>query len=163
VPIPPPVPVARLVVSLIATPTYVTPEGSVTAICVVQSGKISPRQWIGLYPVGAEVSKYTAYIVADASREYAFKAPSGPGEYAFRVLGDPPPKPQVDLQSGAASVKCGAEIPVRWSVYTGRRSAKDWIGLYTPGAKNEDFLTWKYVADADQGGLVLKAPDQPGI
>jgi hypothetical protein len=68
----------------------------------------------------------------------------------------------VDLQSGTTYVKCGGEIPASWALLSGKRSSKDWIGLYSPDAKNEDFLSWKYVADADRGQMKLLAPDKPG-
>jgi hypothetical protein len=78
------------------------------------------------------------------------------------VIGAPPVKPMVDLQSGTTYVKCGGEIPASWLLLSGRRSPQDWIGLYAPGAKNQDYVTWKYVADVDQGRMTLQAPNQPG-
>ena len=136
--------------------------------------------WIGLYKIHAHVSNHLGYqMISSLPATFTFKAPRASGEIEFRyilednrtaiassnpvrVLGDPSPRPMIDLQSEAICVKCGGEIPVRWSVFSGPRSSQDWIGLFVTGASNEAFVTWKYVADADQGNLTLQAPDTPG-
>ena len=38
----------------------------------------------------------------------------------------------------------------------------NWIGLFAPGAKNEQYVGWKYITDADQGVVTLTAPGEPG-
>lgn len=178
-PVPAAVPAAPPVVQLIAGPSDVASSGRVTVKCSLLSGKTSARQWIGLYAEGAEVSRYSAYLMVHDGAEYVFKAPRAPGTYEFRyvleddataiaasnpfrVYDDPVSRTLVELQSDTTYVKCGGEIPALWSLLAGKRTLQDWIGLYAPGAKNEDYLTWKYVADADQGKLTLQAPDQPG-
>jgi hypothetical protein len=75
------------------------------------------------------------------------------------------PKPArlaVRLLPPAMTVKCGAEIPVLWTVLDGRRTAWDWIGLFAPEGRNGDFLAWTYVPAGERGQLTLKAPDRPG-
>jgi len=180
VPMAAPAPLARPSVSLVASSTFVEPGGEISVACMLQSGSTSTHHWVGLYAVNANVSNHRGYhMVASLPATFVFKAPSTPGEFEvryilednvtsvassapIRVLGTPPAKPMVDLQSGTTYAKCGGEIPVSWALLSGNRSSQDWIGLYASGAKNEDFLTWKYVADADQGKLTLQAPDKPG-
>jgi len=179
---PAPVPAAVAappVVQLLAGPSDVGNGGAVKVTCTVLSGNTSPRQWIGLYVEGAKVGNYSSYLMVHESAEYEFKAPRAAGTYEFRyvleddataiaasnpfrVYHEPAARPLVDLQSGTTYVKCGGEIPASWALLSGRRSPQDWIGLYAPGAKNEDFLSWKYVADADRGQVKLPAPDKPG-
>jgi len=179
-PAPVPVPAARPTVSIIAAPGFVEPGGEITVTCTLHSGAPAPTHWIGLYTVSAHVSNHQGYhMIASLPATVVFKAPRLPGEYIvryvlednrtaiaasnpIRVLGTMPVKPMVDLQSGTTYVKRGGEIPASWALLSGDRSTKDWIGLYAAGAKNEDFLTWKYVADADQGRMTLQAPDKPG-
>jgi Ca-activated chloride channel homolog len=168
------------VVQLLAGPSDVPSGGQVTVTCTVLSGKTSSRHWIGLYAVGADVSSYSAYRMIDAAAQVAFKAPRAAGTYEFRyileddattiaasnpfrVYEEPFSRPMVDLQSGTTTVRCGQEIPAGWSLLSGRRSPQDWIGLYVPGARNEDYLTWRYVTDADRGQVMLQAPDKPGM
>lgn len=168
------------VVHLLAAPSDVGNGGTVTVTCIVLSGKASPRHWIGLYADGAKVASYSAYLMVHDGAEYVFKAPRAPGTYEFRyvleddltaiaasnsvrVYDEPASRPMVDLQSVTTVVKAGGEIPASWTLFSGKRSPQDWIGLYAPGAKNEDFLTWKYVTDADRGQVTLQAPDKPGM
>ena len=175
----PPVPETRATVSLLASPGYASPGEKITVTCSHLGGAMAPQDWIGLYPVGAPVTRYTDFRMVQVTSEYVFIAPKSPGTYEFRyvladnktviassnpvvVLGNPPVKPMVDLQSGMTYVKAGGEIPADWSLLTGARSTRDWIGLYAAGAKNEDFVSWKYVTDADRGRLTLQAPDKPG-
>ena len=180
VPIPEPAPLARPSVSLIASSAFVEPGGEIPVVCTLQSGSTSTNHWVGLYSMNAHVSNHRGYhMIATLPATFVFKAPSTPGEYEvryiledngtsvassnpIRVLGNPPAKPMVDLQSGTTYVKAGGEIPALWSLLSGTRSSQDWIGLYAPGARNQEFLTWKYVADADQGKLTLQAPEMPG-
>jgi Ca-activated chloride channel homolog len=167
------------VVQLLAGPSDAATGSQVTVTCTVLSGKTSSRHWIGLYAVGANVSSYSAYRMVDAAAEVAFKAPRAAGTYEFRyileddatviaasnpfrVYEEPSARPMVDLQTGMTYVKCGGEIPAGWSLLAGKRSPQDWIGLYPPGSRNEDYLTWKYVTDADRGQVTLQAPDKPG-
>jgi Ca-activated chloride channel family protein len=179
-PVAAPTSLVRPSVALVASSTFVEPGGEISVACTLQSGSTSTHQWVGLYAVNAHVSNHRGYhMVASLPATFVFKAPSTPGEFEvryileddvtsvassapIRVLGNPPAKPMVDLRSGTTTVTCGGEIPASWSLLSGNRSSQDWIGLYAPGAKNEDFLTWKYVADADQGKLTLQAPDKPG-
>jgi hypothetical protein len=167
------------VVQLLAGPSDVGNGGTVKVTCTVLSGKPSPRHWIGLYADGAKVSGYSAYLMAHESADYSFKAPRAPGTYEFRyvleddataiavsnpfrVYEEPPVRPLVELQSGTTYVKAGGEIPATWTLLSGKRSPQDWIGLYAPGSKNQEFLTWKYVSDADAGQVTLQAPEKPG-
>lgn len=178
-PLPAVVPAAPPLVQLLAAPSDVASGATLKVTCSVVSGKTMPRHWIGLYAVGATVSTYSTYLMVHESPEYAFKAPRAPGTYEFRyvldddatvvaasnpfqVTDEPLVRPLVDLQSGTTYVKCGGEIPAAWALLSGRRSPQDWIGLYPPGAKNEDFLAWRYVPDSDRGQMTLKAPDKPG-
>ena len=167
-------------VSLVATPTYVEPDGEITVTCTLAPGTAAPEHWIGLHAKSAHVSNHRGYrMISTLPASFVFKAPRMPGDYEFRyilednqtaiaasnpirVLGDPPPRPMVDLQAGVTTVKCGGVIPAGWSLFSGKRTPQDWIGLYAPGARNEDFMSWKYVTDANHGGLTLEAPDQPG-
>lgn len=184
VPLPAPAPalpaVVRPTVTLLATPSFVAPDGEITVTCTLVSGTPSANHWIGLHALQAHVSNHQGYrMISTLPASFTFKAPRKPGEFEFRyilednqtsiaasnpirVLGDPLPKPMVDLQPATTYVKCGAEIPASWSVFSGRRSSQDWIGLYAPDAKNEDYVSWKYVTDTDLGRLTLQAPDKPG-
>lgn len=166
-------------VALGSSSGVVEPDAELTVTCTIVTGSPSSKHWIGLYAVNAPMSTYASYrMVTTATPSYGFKAPRKPGDYEFRyilednrtavavsnpvrVLGDPPVPPRVELQAGAAVVKAGGEIQGRWSLCSGKRSAYDWVGLYPEGAKNEDYVAWKYVTD-DQGGVVLKAPEEPG-
>jgi Ca-activated chloride channel family protein len=166
-------------VQLLAGPSDVASGAPVKVTCMVLSGKASPRQWIGLYVAGAKVGSTSAYLMVHEGAEYEFKAPRAAGTYEFRyvleddatsiaasnpfrVYEEPSARPLVDLQSGTTYVKAGGEIPASWALLSGRRTPQDWIGLYAAGAKNEDFLSWKYVTDADRGQVRLQAPDKPG-
>jgi hypothetical protein len=179
-PAPLPTPAVRPTVSLLASPGFVEPGGEITVTCTLHSGAPAATHWIGLYAVDAHLSNYQGYhMIASLPATFVFKAPRIPGDYdvryilednrtsiaasnPIRVFGSPPLKPMVDLQSGTTYVKRGGEIPASWALLSGNRSSKDWIGLYAADAKNEDFLTWKYVTDADQGRVTLQAPDRPG-
>jgi Ca-activated chloride channel homolog len=179
-PVAEPRPVAPVRVTLVASPAYVEPGGEITVTCTVASGAPQARQWIGMYAPEAAVTSYSQYQMVRATAiSYVFKAPKNPGDVEFRYIleddrtavatsnpvrvhGAPPARPQIDLQAGSTVVRCGGEATVRWSVYSGQRTGQDWIGFFAPGAKNEHFLGWKYVPDADQGFLTLQAPEEPG-
>jgi len=177
--VPPRPPEARATVTLLARPGYASPGEKITVILDHLEGALSPQDWIGLFSVGAPVTRYADYRMAQVESEYTFVAPRTPGQYEFRfvlmdnktvitssnpvvVVGAAPVKPMVDLQTSTAYVKCGGEIPANWALLSGKRSTQDWIGLYAAGARNEDFVSWKYVTDADRGQLTLQAPDRPG-
>ena len=145
----------------------------------VLSGSTSRRHWIGLFAADAAVSRHLSYLMIRDGAVYEFTAPREPGSYEFRyvvederttlavsnritVFGSAPSRPLVNLQVAATTVRAGAEIPASWFALSAGRTAKDWIGLYEAGAKNEDYKAWTYVADADQGQVTLKAPDRPG-
>jgi hypothetical protein len=162
---------------LSTTSSYAEPGGAILVTCTVASGTPSPKQWIGLFALKAPPLIYAGYqMMNGAGGSFTFKAPPKPGDYEFRyilednetaiavsnpvrVLGDVPVPPRVDLQTAATVVKAGAGIPVRSMVYSGKRLSTDWIGLYTVGAKNQDYVAWKYVSDAD---VILQAPAEPG-
>lgn len=172
-------PIAALppTVALSTTSGYAEPEGALTLTCTVTSGTPSPKHWIGLYALKAPATSYVSYqMMTGAGGSISFKAPGKPGDYEFRymlednqtaiavsnpvrVLGDVPPPPQVEVQPAATVVKCGSDIPVRSTLYSGKGKSTDWIGLYAAGAKNQEYVSWKYVTDAEQ---VLRAPVQPG-
>ncbi|HEX7900016.1 MAG TPA: hypothetical protein VF950_19775 [Planctomycetota bacterium] len=166
-------------VSLLARPTYVEPGMEMTVTCTVHSGRGSSGDWIGLFPIGAGLRGYKAFRMG-AADSYAFTAPAVPGAYEFRyvldddqtsvavsgivtVIGTPPIPPLVSLQSLTTTVRRGEEIPARVAIHSGQGTDKDWIGLYAPDAKNEQYLTWVYVAPSAGGLATLKAPDQPGV
>lgn len=178
-PVAPPEPAARPAVSLGASPGTAGSGSPITVTCTLTGGKPHPRHWIGLYAVGSEVTRYSGYLMVTGSPDYRFAAPRAPGTYEFRyvlednatvvatsnpvtVFVDPASRPVVDLQSGTSYVKPGGEIPAIWTLLSGKRTRQDWIGLFPAGAKNEDFVSWKYVADLDHGRLTLAAPEQPG-
>ncbi len=169
------------VISLLARPTYIEPGREITVTCTVHAGGASSRDWIGLFPVGASVTGHKAYLMAvEESGTYYFKAPTAPGAYELRyildddrtsvassgvvtVLGNLPPPPLVRVESLATTVRRGQEIPACVAIYAGQVTDKDWIGLYAPDAKNEQYLTWMYAAPTAGGPATLKAPDQPGV
>ncbi|MBI3855645.1 MAG: hypothetical protein HY293_08130 [Planctomycetes bacterium] len=171
---------ARLSVSLTVASGCAEAGGDIRVACALRSGAPSPKQWIGLFAIGAHASNHLGYHMVDSlPATFTFKAPRVPGEYELRyvledhrtsiaasppvhVMGIPPSRPVVELQPGATLVKSGQEVQAAWSVLWGERSSSDWIGFFAPGSKNEQFLTWQYVSDADSGRVVLRAPEEPG-
>ena len=49
------------------------------------------------------------------------------------------------LVASPSSVAPGGGVTVTWTGVTAA-AAKDWIGLYTPGAGNQNFQSWMYVS-----------------
>src|SRR6185503_21326188 len=55
-------------VTLLASPTYATVDGEITVTLTVLSGTPGAREWIGLFAVGAEVTKYVSYQYVSEAR-----------------------------------------------------------------------------------------------
>jgi beta-glucanase (GH16 family) len=74
--------------TLSASPATVAPGGAVTVSWTAPSGQTSSKDWIALYPVGADAHSHLAwqYTGGGTSGSLTFAAPSSPGSYAFGYL-----------------------------------------------------------------------------
>ena len=77
---------------------------------------------------------------------------SRPSGFTF----DAPPT----LTASPATVAAGEPITVTWT--TTHPGSLDWIGIFRPGDRNEDYGTYYYTGDRSTGTLVFTAPSTPG-
>jgi len=154
--------------TLSASPTTVAPGGTITA---TWSGIAAPaaRDWIGLYTPGAANTSFIDWIYVSCSKTPGTGRASGscsfvvpttvaPGTYQLRLLANDgftllttsnsftvmaPEGPT--LSASPTTVAPGGTITATWSGIAAP-AARDWIGLYTPGAANASFIDWIYVS-----------------
>jgi Galactose oxidase-like, Early set domain/Glyoxal oxidase N-terminus len=65
------------------------------------------------------------------------------------------------LTGSPSTVAPGGQLTVSWTAPSGRPS-NDWVGLYSVGAPNSNFLWWAYTGGAASGSFTLSAPSQTG-
>lgn len=160
-PIPAPIPVAIPKLATVSTAT------SGSNITVTWSGvsSPSPADWVGIFPVGAEVFGYTDYIytgsgtksfntTARSSGTLQMPAPNTPGTYELRLnrnnggtlvvkstiftVTAPAPTPTPTPSTGTtitASTPVGTSFTLTWSGVT-NATAADWVGIFYVGATN---------------------------
>jgi Domain of unknown function (DUF1929) len=154
--------------TLTAAPATVTAGQLVTA---TWSNIINPApmDWIGIHTPGAADASFLSWAYVNCLQTPGAAAASGscalpgtsslsPGTYQFRLFRNDgfvklatSNNFAVSAPSGSAtvtvtppSVPAGGSVTVGWSGITGP-AAMDWFGLYSLGAPNGSFVTWRYV------------------
>jgi subtilisin family serine protease len=164
--------------SLSASPTSVSPGAPVTA---TWSGICAPSatDWIALAAPGAPNTSYLAfrYTTGSASGSVPFTIPASvaPGTYELRLFsnggytrlatsnitvtagcaGSP------SLSASPTSVAAGGSVTAAWSGVCGP-SGGDWIGLFTPGAPNTSYVTYRNTTGAASGSVPFTIPSNLG-
>jgi hypothetical protein len=72
----------------------------------------------------------------------------------------PPPRPEEapTLYLSTVPTPDGVSLSVRWTA-PDLRSAKDWVGIYVPGAPDSPSIVWKYVPEgAHSGTMAFQLP-----
>jgi subtilisin family serine protease len=157
-----------------ASPTSVTAGGSVT---VNWSGVCAPtsRDWIGLFAPGASNTSYLAwrYTTGTSSGSLPLTIPAtlAPGAYELRLFlnGGYTQFAMTSITVGAgctggatlgaspASVAAGGPVTATWSGIC-TPAARDWIGIFAPGAADRAYVAWTYTNGAAAGSLQLAVP-----
>jgi hypothetical protein len=135
------------------------------------SGIAAPTttDWIGLYSAGASDGGYLGWMyvscsqapaAARASGSCAFPIPGSvsPGTYELRIFAangytrlassgtfSVTGSSAVTLSATPTSVRTGGSVTAAWSAIAAP-TATDWIGLYSAGASDSNFLSWIYVS-----------------
>jgi RHS repeat-associated protein len=162
--------------TLSVSPSSVPVTGSVTA---TWSGIATPTgtDWIGLYTPGAANTSYLSYRYTNgqASGSLPFTIPSNiaPGTYQLRLLANngytvlatsqnfTVTAINVTLTASPASVLAGGAVTAAWSGIPAPQ-ANDWIGLFTPGAGNSAYLSWRYTDGTASGSVPFTIPAATG-
>ncbi len=176
----PPAPEPPPIVTLHAHPAHVPSRGEITALRSLLSGKLSPKDWIGLFPEGGGDSSRVAWKYAPSGdTALAFTAPPKPGRYEFRyfpadgspsvasspavTVFDSGTRPFVALRVDSPQVRAGGPVHVEWTGLSGRALPADWVGIFAEGSDNRAFGPWAYVQGETGGRLTLTAPKAPGV
>src|SRR5262245_40256928 len=154
--------------ALTVSPISVGVGGTVTA---AWSGIAAPTttDWIGLYSAGASDGDWLGWIyvscsqapaAARAAGSCAFPIPGSvsPGAYELRLFAADgytrlasggtftvTASSAVTLNATPTSVHTGGSVTAAWSRIAAP-TATDWIGLYSAGASDGDWLGWIYVS-----------------
>jgi 5-hydroxyisourate hydrolase-like protein (transthyretin family) len=163
------VPAANLAVS----PSSTVQGGSVTA---TWSGIAAPaaKDWIGLYALGAANNSYISYryTTGTASGSVPFTIPGtvAAGTYELRLFTNNSytrigtsntfsvtVAAQAILSVSPSSVGAGGSVTATWSGIAAP-AAKDWIGLYAPGAANNSYISYRYTTGTASGSVPFTIP-----
>ena len=160
--------------SLSASPSTVNAGGSVTASW---SGDLSPSigDWIGLYSPGAADSAYVSfrYTGGGVSGSLTFVIPNvSPGTYELRLYSNysyarlatsnPITVQAASLSASPSTVNAGGSVTASWSGDLSP-SIGDWIGLYSPGAADSAYVSFRYTGGGVSGSLTFVIPNvSPG-
>ena len=164
--------------SLSASPTSVSPGASVTAtwngICAP-----SAADWIALATPGAPNTSYLAfrYTTGSASGSVPFTVPgsAAPGSYELRLFSSGGytrlATSNITVTAGCAgspslgasptSIAAGGSLTAAWSGVCAP-SGGDWIGLFTPGAPNTSYVTYRNTTGAASGSVPFTIPSNLG-
>ncbi len=164
--------------TLTASPSSVSPGGSLTVNWTAPSGQTSPTDWIGIYAVGAANTSYGAwgYTGGALSGTLSCTAPSPAGTYEYRYLRnngytDVVRSTPVTVSGGGSSfavsaspsaVSPGGTLTVNWTAPSGQTSSRDWISVFAQGAPNTSYLDWRYTGGATSGSVGLNVPSGSG-
>ena len=157
-----------------ASPSTVNAGGSVTASW---SGDLSPSigDWIGLYSPGAADSAYVSfrYTGGGVSGSLTFVIPNvSPGTYELRLYSNysyarlatsnPITVQAASLSASPSTVNAGGSVTASWSGDLSP-SIGDWIGLYSPGAADSAYVSFRYTGGGVSGSLTFVIPNvSPG-
>ena len=158
-------PRATATVTVTLAPATVKPGDELTLSWSVPAGH--PYDWVGLCPLTTPLD----LVIAPVARVYTaggrtgtarWHAPVTPGAYvgvyvhdngtvvagqstALTVEGPPPPPvPVVTLTVAPVTLEPGFPVTVTWDVPPDIVTPDDWLGLYHPGAANDEHLQWFY-------------------
>jgi hypothetical protein len=159
--------------TLTASPTSVPSGDSITVNWSAPAGS-SPYDWIALYPIGSSSDVWWQYTGGATSGMVSVSAPSISGTYEFRYMlnngyTDVARSNAVTVTGGASltltatpsSVGVGGTLMVSWTAPAGRPST-DWIGLYSTGTSNSQYLWWTYTNGSASGSVMVTAPPTAG-
>jgi len=159
--------------SLSASPQSVVPGNSVT---ITWSSICAPttRDWIALAAVGASPSSYFAwrYTTGTTSGSAPLTVPAtlAPGTYELRLFANGGytqlAVTTITVGAGCTGPTLGASPSsvIRGNAVTGTwngicaPTAKDWVGIYLPGAGNTSYVAWRYTTGAASGNVPLTVP-----
>jgi hypothetical protein len=161
-------------VSLSAGPTSIGPGGSVTA---TWSGICAPTStdWIGLYAPGAPntspLASRSTTGTASGSVPFTIPASLAAGTYELRLFSNGGFTrlavsnsfsvvvgcTGVSLGASPTSIGAGGSITATWSGICAPTSS-NWIGLFTPGAPNTSYWTWRSTTGTASGSVPLTIP-----
>ena len=164
---------ASQIYSLTASPTSVSPGGSVTVTWGAPAGS-STTDWVGMFKAGASDSAYIAwkYTGGTASGSTTMTAPTGGGQYEFRYfLNNGFSRGAVSnqfsvtvgysLTASPAAVSAGANTTVSWLAGTDRTTT-DWVGLYKVGTADSAYLWWRFTDGTASGNRSVPMPSTAG-
>ena len=95
----------------------------------------------------------TVIVTLSANANYTVGVPSS----ATVIIGD---NDGTILTESPTSVAAGGAVTATWSGIV-NPTAKDWIGLYTPGASNSSYQAWIYVSCTQGAGIPRAAGSCP--
>ena len=154
------------------TPGSIAPGGQLTVRWTAPSGS-SPKDWIGLYQVGAPNNghKWWTYTNGATISSFPYTAPMQPGQYEFRyMLNDgfteagrsnvvTVTASSYSVSVTPSTITAGGQLTINWTAASGH-STKDWVGLYRVGAPNNGHIWWQYTQSATSGSITTNAPAQ---
>jgi subtilisin family serine protease len=158
---------------LSATPESVAAGATVTAAWS-QIASPTTKDWIGLYAAGAADKSYVKYQytngTASGSLSYLIPANLSAGTYELRLFSNggytriATSNPltvtaanPVLLSATPQSVAAGTVVTAAWSGIASP-FAKDWIGLYVPGAGDKSYVKYQYTNGTASGSMSFTIP-----
>jgi hypothetical protein len=160
--------------SLTAGPTSIGPGGSVTATWNAICGPTS-TDWIGLFAPGAPNTSPLASrnTTGTASGNVPFTIPASlaAGTYELRLFSNGGYTrlavsntfsvvvacTGVSFGASPTSIARGGSVTATWSGICAPTSS-DWIGLFTPGAADTSYWTWRSTTGTASGSVPLTIP-----
>ena len=149
------------------------PQGA--TVTATWSGITSPTStdWIALALPGAANTSYISYryTTGTASGNVPFTIPSNlaPGTYQLRLFANngytllatssnfTVSAPNITLSATPSITVLGGIETAAWSGIPAPTSS-DWVGLYTPGAVNTSYISWRYTTGTANGSVPFTVP-----
>ena len=165
--------------SLTATPGSIGRGGTVTASW---SGIAAPSStdWVGLFVPGTPATSSLAWIFVSCTQTPGASSSAGscpftipnvaPGTYELRLFTNNTyttlatsntfAVASTSLSASPSSIGVGGMLTASWSGIAAP-SARDWVGLYIPGAPATSYLAWIYVSCTQTAGTSTAAGSCP--
>lgn len=150
------------------SPQSITAGQAFSILWTAPAGQNLHRDWIGIYRVGASNQTYVTWRYAGTLSGSAPLALTVPGSYEARYLKNNGyatvtatlrfeittlPAGSYALSVTPTSVATLQTFQARWQTPATSNNTRDWIGIYTQGAPNNRYLTWKYTNGTQTGTL----------
>jgi len=139
----------------------------------LKSGRPTPTDWIGFYPVNNLSSQYLSiHYIEQSPSPLVIDAPRIPGDYEFRFVTSSvataksnvaviPNRNKLFIETTKSNDGEIKNIRVTWDVRSVDVSRSDWVALYRKGDENNNYQIYKY-AEKVKNELVFDPPQLHG-